>query len=205
LKISQFLSPEERVQFSIDRIREGNFLSPIVFHDSRESMMHDSLPLELFSPKTLSYILYPDNIQCHEARQPDAAPEIFAVASHPWSRLADHWRSLMKYLLVVESRNRVAQLLRQQLTMAPHSHPIQDVSNIIQMTSPLILIGRLCAKLSEPFPARKFLTARRIQVNIERCVTKNPLTMIGRHSNRAGQSAKFDVCATNFHVYYRPE
>jgi hypothetical protein len=42
-------------------MREGNFLSPIIFHDSRESKMHDSLPPELLSPKTLSYILCPDN------------------------------------------------------------------------------------------------------------------------------------------------
>jgi hypothetical protein len=39
-------------------IKDVNILSPIVFHNSRETKMHDSLPLELFSLKTLDYILH---------------------------------------------------------------------------------------------------------------------------------------------------
>jgi hypothetical protein len=39
----------------------GNFLSPVVFYDFRESKTHDSFPLELFSQKPFSYILYRDS------------------------------------------------------------------------------------------------------------------------------------------------
>jgi hypothetical protein len=48
--------------FSIEGIQQTGFLSPIVFLQSRVSKMHDSLPLELFSPRTLAVILR-DNLQ----------------------------------------------------------------------------------------------------------------------------------------------
>jgi hypothetical protein len=46
----------EQLFFSMTRIKEAGFLSPIVFLDSHLSKMHDSLPLQLFSPFTLSMI-----------------------------------------------------------------------------------------------------------------------------------------------------
>jgi hypothetical protein len=49
--------PGETFCFSLERIREAGYLSPIVFTNSKESKMHDSLPLELFSAKTLSFVL----------------------------------------------------------------------------------------------------------------------------------------------------
>jgi hypothetical protein len=47
----------EELLFSIKRFQPIGFLSPIVFLQSRVSKMHDSLPLELFSPETLTVIL----------------------------------------------------------------------------------------------------------------------------------------------------
>jgi hypothetical protein len=47
---------------SIERVQQIGFLSPIVFLQSRVSKMHDSLPLGLFSPRTLTVILR-DNLQ----------------------------------------------------------------------------------------------------------------------------------------------
>jgi hypothetical protein len=44
-------------QFSLDRIREAGICSPLVFANSKASKMHDSLPLSLFSVKTLGDIL----------------------------------------------------------------------------------------------------------------------------------------------------
>jgi hypothetical protein len=58
LKISKVISGKSRIDFCIDRIKAGRFLSPIVFDNSQETKMHDSLPLELFSAKTLAYILH---------------------------------------------------------------------------------------------------------------------------------------------------
>jgi hypothetical protein len=55
--LKRFLSEEERIDFSLQRIMDGRYLSPIVFDDLKVSKMHDSLPLELFSAKTLVYIL----------------------------------------------------------------------------------------------------------------------------------------------------
>jgi hypothetical protein len=46
--------------FSLARIRDAGLSSPVVFVNSQESKMHDSLPLELFSPKTLVFILTND-------------------------------------------------------------------------------------------------------------------------------------------------
>jgi hypothetical protein len=61
LKSSNFLSPDERIDFSIVRIQQGSFLSAVVFNNSETSKAHDSLPLELFSPKTLPYLVFPSN------------------------------------------------------------------------------------------------------------------------------------------------
>jgi hypothetical protein len=61
LKLSSFLSPDERTDFSIDRTQQGHFLSLPVFNKSKSSKMHCSLLLDLFSLKTLSYILFPGN------------------------------------------------------------------------------------------------------------------------------------------------
>jgi hypothetical protein len=46
-----------QIQFSLDRIREAGICSPLVFANSKASKMHDSLPLGLFSVKTLGDIL----------------------------------------------------------------------------------------------------------------------------------------------------
>jgi hypothetical protein len=54
----KFSSAEEHTEFNLQTIQSAHILSPIVFNNSHESKMHDSLPLELFSLKTLSYILY---------------------------------------------------------------------------------------------------------------------------------------------------
>jgi hypothetical protein len=48
---------QERVVCSTDRIRKVGFLSPIIFLESQASKMHDSLPVQLFSPLTFSIIL----------------------------------------------------------------------------------------------------------------------------------------------------
>jgi hypothetical protein len=61
LTLLSFLSPYERIDFSIDRIQQAHFLSPGAFNNSKASKMHDSLRLELFSLKTLSYIPFPSN------------------------------------------------------------------------------------------------------------------------------------------------
>jgi hypothetical protein len=59
----------ERVFFSTDRIRKVGFLSLIVFLESQASKMHDSLPVQLFSPMTFSIIL-PDNMHPEFAMTP---------------------------------------------------------------------------------------------------------------------------------------
>jgi hypothetical protein len=51
-------STEERITFSIDQIRSAGHLSPILFDDSRASKMHDSLPLEMFSYRTLKWVAH---------------------------------------------------------------------------------------------------------------------------------------------------
>jgi hypothetical protein len=51
----------ERVLFSTRRIKNAGFLSPIVFLQSRVSKMHDALPVQLFSPLTLS-LIFRDNL-----------------------------------------------------------------------------------------------------------------------------------------------
>jgi hypothetical protein len=48
----------EKLLFSIERIQQTGFLSPIVFLQSQVSKMHDSLPLELFSLQDLSRLFY---------------------------------------------------------------------------------------------------------------------------------------------------
>jgi hypothetical protein len=58
LQLIQLCSPQEHLQFCLSVIQEAHILSPVVFDNSHESKMHDSLPLELFSLKTLGYILY---------------------------------------------------------------------------------------------------------------------------------------------------
>jgi hypothetical protein len=50
-------STEERITFSIDKIRSAGHLSPIVFDHSRASKMHGSLPLEMFSYRTLGWVV----------------------------------------------------------------------------------------------------------------------------------------------------
>jgi hypothetical protein len=57
LVLLQFICPEEHFEFFLSIIPEVHILSPVVFSNSRESKMHDSLPLELLSLKTLAYIL----------------------------------------------------------------------------------------------------------------------------------------------------
>jgi hypothetical protein len=47
----------DEITFSLARIREANFLAPVVFDNSKITKMHDSLPLQLFSPVTFSWIL----------------------------------------------------------------------------------------------------------------------------------------------------
>jgi hypothetical protein len=47
----------EDIRFSLDRIKAAGFLPPVVFENSRITKMHDSLPLELFSPVTFACIL----------------------------------------------------------------------------------------------------------------------------------------------------
>jgi hypothetical protein len=46
----------EQLFFSTKRIEEAGFLSPVVFMQGQATKMHDSLPLRLFSPLTLSVI-----------------------------------------------------------------------------------------------------------------------------------------------------
>jgi hypothetical protein len=46
--------------FSLTRIRQAGYLSPVVFTNTQESTMHDSLPLKLFSVKTLAFVLVTD-------------------------------------------------------------------------------------------------------------------------------------------------
>jgi hypothetical protein len=46
--------------FSLERIREAGYLSPVVSTNSQESKMHEFLPLELFSAKTLPFGLAND-------------------------------------------------------------------------------------------------------------------------------------------------
>jgi hypothetical protein len=53
----QLICPEEHFEFFLCVIHEAHILAPVVFNNSRESKMHDSLPLELFSLKTLACIL----------------------------------------------------------------------------------------------------------------------------------------------------
>jgi hypothetical protein len=52
----------EELLFSIERIQQTGLLSPIAFVQSLVSKMHDPLPLELLSPRTLAVILR-DNLQ----------------------------------------------------------------------------------------------------------------------------------------------
>jgi hypothetical protein len=78
LKLSSFLSPDERIDFSIDRIQQGHFLSPVVFNNSKASKMRDSLSFELFSPKTLSYIPFPSG---HEVGEVMIAPWCLPVSA----------------------------------------------------------------------------------------------------------------------------
>jgi hypothetical protein len=61
LSLALFISEKERIDLDISRIQKVGFLSPVIFNNSPESKMHDSLPFELFSPKTLSYIPFPDS------------------------------------------------------------------------------------------------------------------------------------------------
>jgi hypothetical protein len=51
LKLSGFLSPDERNDFSIDRIGQGHFLSPAIFSNLKTAKMHDPLSLELLFPE----------------------------------------------------------------------------------------------------------------------------------------------------------
>jgi hypothetical protein len=51
------ICPEDGFSFTLAAIAQADFLSPVVFTNSRESKMHDSLPLELFSARTLVYLL----------------------------------------------------------------------------------------------------------------------------------------------------
>jgi tRNA uridine 5-carbamoylmethylation protein Kti12 len=53
----QVICPEEHFEFFFSVIQKAHILSPVVFNNSRESEVHASLPLELFSFKTLAYIL----------------------------------------------------------------------------------------------------------------------------------------------------
>jgi hypothetical protein len=57
LRIEEFFLPEEHLHFCLQAIQDAHILSPVVFNNSRESKMHDSLPLELFSLTTLRHIL----------------------------------------------------------------------------------------------------------------------------------------------------
>jgi hypothetical protein len=57
-------STHQKVHFSLDDIRGAGIHPPLVFINSRVSKMHDSIPLQLFSPNTLSLIL-----QCGMANQ----------------------------------------------------------------------------------------------------------------------------------------
>jgi hypothetical protein len=50
-------SGQELVFFSTDRIRKVGFLSPVVFLESQASQMHDTLPIQLFSPLIFSILL----------------------------------------------------------------------------------------------------------------------------------------------------
>jgi hypothetical protein len=58
LEVLDFSSEQEHLRFCLSVIQKANILSPVVFDNSRASKMHDSLPLEMFSLKTLGYILY---------------------------------------------------------------------------------------------------------------------------------------------------
>jgi hypothetical protein len=57
LQLAEVFLTEESLHFCLQVIQDGHILSPVVFDNSHESKMHDSLPLELFSLKTLQYIL----------------------------------------------------------------------------------------------------------------------------------------------------
>jgi hypothetical protein len=48
----------ECIIFSLDAIEAAGFLAPVVFDNSRITKMHDSLPLQLFSPVTFNWILH---------------------------------------------------------------------------------------------------------------------------------------------------
>jgi hypothetical protein len=52
---------EERIDFRIVRMTSAHFLWAVVFDQSKESKMHDSFPLQLFGPKSLSHVLQPRN------------------------------------------------------------------------------------------------------------------------------------------------
>jgi hypothetical protein len=58
----KFLVADASPDFSVSLtgIRQAGYLSPIIFSNTQESKMHDSLPLELFSVKTLVFILVTD-------------------------------------------------------------------------------------------------------------------------------------------------
>jgi hypothetical protein len=58
LEVLDFCSEQEHLRFCLSLIQEANILSTVVFDNSHASKMHDSLPLEMFSLKTLGYILY---------------------------------------------------------------------------------------------------------------------------------------------------
>jgi hypothetical protein len=46
--------------FSFTGIRQAGYLSPVAFANIQERTVHDSLPLELFSVKTLAFVLATD-------------------------------------------------------------------------------------------------------------------------------------------------
>jgi hypothetical protein len=54
---------DDRISFSLARIQGADFLAPIVFDNSRITKMHDSLPLQLFSPVTFSWILETEGLE----------------------------------------------------------------------------------------------------------------------------------------------
>jgi hypothetical protein len=89
LKLSSFLSPEERLDFSIDRLQQGHFLSPVVFNNSKASKTHDSLPLELSSPRILSYLLFPGN---HVVGEVMIAPRSLLVSALTLSGISTQTR-----------------------------------------------------------------------------------------------------------------
>jgi hypothetical protein len=46
-----------KIVFNLDNVQHANIVSPLVFVNSPVSKMHDSLPLQLFSPRVLARIL----------------------------------------------------------------------------------------------------------------------------------------------------